>query len=210
MSKLIGLTLGENTKPYEDAMRRVGLEPVRLTTASLDGLSGLFVTGGADIDPKRYGDPKHKDTEEPDLERDALEAAVLEKAIARDMPVLCVCRGLQMLNVVLGGALIQHLPTVDKHRQKGVYKAHAITLTEGTRLNKAFGATTLEVNSRHHQAIDPLRKGSGLIVTALSDDNVIEAAEMPDKHFVVGVQWHPEDRLDDDLPLFEAFAKAVS
>jgi putative glutamine amidotransferase len=205
--------------PYEEALRRAGLEPVHVTPEqprSLDGLSGLVLTGGSDVNPARYGQAANG-SEGVDDERDRLETERLREALARDLPVLAICRGMQLLNVVHEGTLIQHLAGGGLHRKRcpgcesGRHPAaHSVTVAAGTKLAATIGAGAHDVNSRHHQAAD--RVGSGLIVSAVAADGVIEGLERPDKAFVVGVQWHPEDRVlvsDADRKLFEAFAAAV-
>ena len=175
---------------------------------------GLVLAGGSDVNPALYGEARHAETEESDDERDAMEKRLIEAALEADLPILAICRGMQMLNVALGGGLIQHLPTVDVHRQKGVADAHQIRIEAGSRLAAIVGSDKLSVNSRHHQAVAPQRLGRGLSVVARRpEDQVIEAMEMPDRDFVVAVQWHPEDRVathEADRALFAAFADAVS
>jgi len=213
-----GITFGNQAKigPYEEALRRAGIEPV-YNPASIASLDGLLLTGGTDVDPARYGEPRAGETDKPDRERDEREARLLVEAFDAGLPVLAICRGLQMFNVVHGGTLIQHLSNIDVHRQKpkdaepGRHPAaHRIRVAEGTRLAEIIGAGTHDVNSRHHQAA--ARRGDGLIVSALADDGVIEALERPGDAFAVAVQWHPEDRIhvsDADQKLFAAFAVAM-
>lgn len=180
----------------------------------LDGLDGLIITGGKDVDPARYGQQPHPTTDEPDRIRDEWEFALLGEALRRGVPVLGICRGAQVLNVALGGTLHQHLPDVigHTHHQKGnaVFGTSAVWTEPGTRLAELIG-TTSDAQCYHHQAID--RPGDGLIVSARDDDGVIEAVELdrqshPDQ-WVVGVQWHPEERLDD-LRLFAAVVAAAN
>ncbi|MGE2717126.1 gamma-glutamyl-gamma-aminobutyrate hydrolase family protein [Mycolicibacterium litorale] len=180
----------------------------------LDGLDGLIITGGKDVDPARYGQEPHPTTDEPDRMRDAWEFALLEEALRRNVPVLGICRGAQVLNVALGGTLFQHLPDVigHTHHQRGnaVFETSAVWTEPGTRLADLIGVSS-NAQCYHHQAID--RVGDGLIVSARDNDGVIEAVELdrrrhPD-HWVVGVQWHPEERLDD-LRLFAAVVAAAN
>ena len=204
---------------YEAALRAAGIEPVRVPPGSgisLDALDGLVLTGGADINPARYGQPREPECEEPDDARDEHEIRLLRKALARDLPVLAICRGMQVFNVAQGGTLIQHLPSVDLHRQAAGSEpgkhgaAHSIRVAEKTRLATIIGAGEHAVNSRHHQAVD--RPGADLQVAAIASDGVIEAIERPGRHFAIAVQWHPEDRIlvsDADRKLFEAFAAAM-
>jgi len=199
-------------QPYERALRGVGLDPVR-NPDSLDSLDGLLLSGGSDINPKQYGQNNSGSDEVDDL-RDELEIHLLREALAADLPVLAICRGLQMLNVVQRGTLIQHLPTTNVHRQRpkdaeaGKHPvAHEISVSPGSGLARTIGSGRHGVNSRHHQAV--CRLGDRLIVTARADDEVIEAIEIVDATFAVAVQWHPEDRIfasAADHKLFEAFA----
>lgn len=177
----------------------------------LDGLDGLILTGGKDVDPARYGQPPHPLTDEPDRDRDAWEFALVAAALRRGMPVLGICRGAQVLNVALGGTLIQHLPDAigHTHHQKGnaVFGTSAVWTEPGTRLAELIGPTS-DAQCYHHQAID--RLGDGLVVSARDDDGVIEAVELDPAGgppaWVVAVQWHPEERLDD----LRLFAGAVA
>jgi putative glutamine amidotransferase len=206
---------------YEFALRLAGIEPVRISPGvevDIDSLDGLVFTGGTDINPARYGQPRDPQTEDPDDERDEMELRVLEQALASDVPVLAICRGMQLFNVAHGGTLIQHLPSADRHSQKlpdappGRHEAtHSVLVTPNTRLAAIAAKDELQVNSRHHQAVD--RVGDGLVVSAVSADGVIEALEQPGPRFAVAVQWHPEDRIlasEADRKLFEAFAHAAS
>jgi anthranilate synthase component 2/putative glutamine amidotransferase len=160
-------------------------------------LDGLVLTGGGDVDPESYG-------EEPDPRvggvnpvRDESERALLAAALAVDLPVLAICRGCQVLNVELGGTLHQHLPDVvgnDQHRHAPLVFGDVVVSTEpGSTAAAVFGATPTVLCS-HHQSID--RLGEGLVPTARAGDGVIEAVEMPEARFVLGVQWHPEEGSD--------------
>lgn len=175
----------------------------------LDRLDGLVITGGPDVDPARYGQQPHPATNAPATQRDAWEFALLESALRRRIPVLGVCRGAQVLNAALGGTLHQHLPDVigHTHHQKGdaVFGTSAVRTVPGTRLADLIGETS-DAQCYHHQAID--RIGDGLVVSARDADGVIEAVELPGDAFVVGVQWHPEETLDD-LRLFAAVVEAA-
>ena len=217
MSPQVGLTFRYEQKvlPYEFALHRVGLDAMRIIPGaqrSIDGLGGLVLTGGTDINPSRYGQVPHPLTGKPDNERDEMEVELLGAALRTGIPVLCICRGMQMLNVVLGGSLIQDLATSINHAQKpGSHPtAHSVEVAPGTHLAEIIGEGRHKVNSRHHQAIDKL--GSGLIATARADDGTLAAIERPGKDFVLAVQWHPEDQIDvssDAHRLFGAFASAV-
>jgi putative glutamine amidotransferase len=183
----------------------------------LSGLDGLVITGGPDVDPATYGAGRHAATDEPGADsraRDAFEFALLRAALRRGVPVLGICRGAQVLNVVLGGTLHQHLPDVvghNRHQQgNAVFTTSTITTVPGTRLAALVGPDT-EAQCYHHPAID--RLGDGLVVSASDTDGVIEAVEIdparyPDR-WTVAVQWHPEERLDD-LRLFGALVGAAN
>lgn len=175
----------------------------------LDRLDGLVITGGPDVDPARYGQKPHPQTNEPARERDEWEFALLTGALARGIPVLGVCRGAQVLNTALGGTLHQHLPDVigHTHHQKGnaIFGTSDVRTVPGTRLSSLIGESS-DAQCYHHQAID--RLGEGLVVSARDTDGVIEAVEVPGEAFVLGVQWHPEERLDD-LRLFQAVVEAA-
>jgi putative glutamine amidotransferase len=191
--------------PYRQALDRAGIQPVENVT-TLAGLDGLLLAGGSDIDPARYGAPRHPETGEPDPDRDSLETVLLREALERDLPVLAICRGHQLLNVVLGGTLAQH---IEGHLHPKQSDVHPITIASPSRLRSILGVDEFVVNSRHHQGVD--RVASGLVVVARAPDNVVEALELPGKRFVLAVQWHPEDRTGGpDAKLFEAFRDAAS
>jgi putative glutamine amidotransferase len=163
----------------------------------LDRIDALILAGGSDVDPANYGSARAPETVHTTPIRDEIEIALLQRALERDMPVLGICRGMQVLNIVQGGDLIQHLPTIvnsDEHvRRPGVWEGgtHEVSLTAGSLAARAVGSDHATVFSQHHQAIG--RLGSGLTVTGRSDtDDVIEAVELADKDYVLGVQWHPE------------------
>lgn len=187
-----------------------------LAGAYLDQISGLIVTGGAfDIAPNLYGSGETHPTVSLKARRTEFEWAMTEGALKRDMPVLGICGGEQLLNVVLGGTLIQHIPDRISeplaHEQPNprTEPGHAVTVTEGTLLHKIAGTRNLSVNSAHHQAVD--RPGKNVIVNALAEDGVIEGIECPDYRFCLGVQWHPEYHVSPaDKKIFEAFVKAAT
>lgn len=183
--------------------RPVVLPPDDRDADVLDRLNGLLLPGGADIDPARFGQDRHPATDRARPDRDAGELLLLRAALDRDLPVLGVCRGLQLLALLYGGTLHQHLPDVLGHSghlpREGVLGEHEVTFTAGSRAAAVYGRSA-RVNSHHHQGVaDPGR----LRVTARSDDGLPEAVEDPDKRFVLGVQWHPEISGDDAL--FAAF-----
>jgi len=190
--------------PYRNALHAVDVQPVE-SAVTLEGLDGLLLPGGPDVDPARFGAQRDPKTDNPDRERDDLETALLQEALDRDLPVLAICRGLQLLNVAQGGTLVQH---IEGHRCPDQREAHRIAITAGSRLKSVLDVDEFVVNSRHHQCVD--RIGSGLIAVAKAPDSVIEALELPGKRFVLAVQWHPEDRSDGlDGRLFEAFRDAA-
>ncbi len=207
------------TAPYEDALRAAGLEPVVVGAAAetgLDGFDGLLLMGGSDVNPARYGEAAVAETQPPDDARDAAEMKAIAEALERDVPVLAICRGLQILNVEHGGALIQHLDDNLGHRVKTGDRSrpvHEVEIVPGTKLAAILGEPLerVQVNSRHHQAAG--RIGAGLVVSARSKDGVVEGLERPDKPFVIAVQWHPENQANGgdarQARLFRAFARAL-
>ena len=167
---------------------------------TLDALDGVLFSGGSDIDPSEYGHELHPETNGTRPERDRGELALLSAALERDMPVLAVCRGSQVLNVARGGDLVQHLPDVvgdEKHKHTpGVFADHEVEVKEGTRLGSLLGERA-PVKSHHHQGFGTI--GDGLVESAWADDGTLEAIEDPAKRFAVGVLWHPEEGEDETL-----------
>jgi putative glutamine amidotransferase len=204
-------------EPYQAALRKVGLEPVLAFAgdpASIHGCDGILLMGGTDVNPARYAAARHDETEESDDERDHLELVLISQALEMDLPLLGICRGLQIFNVAHGGTLTQHLDTADHHVRRTKDKgepAHQAMIELQTHLAEVLGQNTVAVNSRHHQAAAVV--GEHLRVAARDpQDGVIEALERPDKRFAIAVQWHPENQVDsshDQLKLFQAFAKAL-
>ena len=188
--------------------------PLELVDAYLDQLDGVVVTGGAfDIDPALYGADERHATVALKAERTAFEWAVTQGALARDLPILGICGGQQLLHVVLGGTLIQHIPDrIDNallHEQPNPRDepGHSVEVVPGTRLHALVGTAALEVNSAHHQAAD--RLGDGVVVSALAPDGVIEGIEHAGYRFCIGVQWHPEFCISDgDRRLLQGFVEA--
>ena len=186
--------------PYTTALSAAGAAVyARLANGacpSLSGYDGLVLMGGTDVSPGLYNQMPHPQTDEPDPERDEIESLLLLDAIEKDLPVLAICRGMQLMNVAHGGTLIQHLDTVDRHRKITADRgapAHTVDIAPGTRLAAIAKTGRWSVNSRHHQAVS--QPGKNLTVSAVdSEDGTIEAMERADRRFVVGVQWHPEDR----------------
>ena len=210
---------------YIRAVERAGGVPLLLTPFhSVDSLArlrvdGLLLTGGGDIDPVRFGEAQHAKTDLISKERDTLELErVTRQAIDTGLPLLAICRGLQVVNVALNGTLHQHVPDVFgediAHSQAGArsYASHEVSIEPGTRLAELSGGESLRVNSFHHQAIKDL--GDGLKPVAWADDKVIEAVELPGaRSFVLAVQWHPEELVANDpaaLRLFSALVDAAA
>lgn len=190
---------------YTKAIEKAGGVPLMLppqhdAAPLLDILDGLLLSGGGDIDPKHFGqDDVHPKTYGIDAERDDLEFSLLRGALNRDMPVLCICRGIQVLNVAFGGDLYQDVADQFcsdlQHRQQdaGIVKeepGHVVNVEPESLLARTYGATEIDVNSFHHQAVHT--PGDGLRVVATSPDGLIEGLELPKKRWVLGVQWHPE------------------
>jgi putative glutamine amidotransferase len=197
---------------YVDAISRAGGRPLlgppseNAGEETLEALDGLLFSGGSDLDPRLYDQAPHEETFGVHPERDRAELALLTGALERDMPVLAVCRGSQVLNVARGGDLVQHLPDVvgdEKHKHTpGTFADHDITLEGGTRLASLLGERA-PVKSHHHQGFG--RVGAGLSVAAHAEDGTIEAVEDPDHRFALGVLWHPE--AGEDTRLFEELVR---
>ncbi|HEX3909719.1 MAG TPA: gamma-glutamyl-gamma-aminobutyrate hydrolase family protein [Solirubrobacteraceae bacterium] len=206
---------------YVDAVQRAGAMALLLPpdprlvaepTELLRLLDGLLLAGGADIDPNVYGQSPHAETQETVPERDAFEIALTRGAIERDLPLLGICRGMQLINVALGGSLTQHLPEHlghEEHRKViGSFDGsdHDVEVVEGTLAGRVIGARRHATKSHHHQGVD--RVGEGLLVSArASADALVEAVELPDRRFVLGVQWHPE--ADDASPVIGGLVDAA-
>jgi gamma-glutamyl-gamma-aminobutyrate hydrolase PuuD len=197
---------------YVDAVERAGGRALLVPPAeddveqTLDALDGIVFSGGADVDPARYGAEAHPETDTPQARRDAGELALLTAALERDMPTLAICRGFQLLNVARGGDLVQHLPERvgnDDHKQvPGEFAVHPVEIRDGSRLAGIVGAGS-QVTSHHHQALGQV--GAGLVETAWTADGTLEAVEDPSLRFAIGVQWHPE--AGEDAALFEALVE---
>lgn len=180
------------------------LPPAAGIEAALARLDGLILSGGGDLDPARYGADRHAETGSVRPARDVAELALFEAAADRGLPVLGICRGLQVINAARGGTLHQHLPDVVGHRDHapapGQYGSHPVRVAPGSALAAALGRTALEsVPSAHHQAID--RLGRGLTAVAWAPDGMIEAVDIdiPGSPFALAVQWHPESGTDPSL-----------
>jgi putative glutamine amidotransferase len=210
---------------YTNALVDAGLAPLILppvdpsvATASLAGVAGLVLTGGEDVDPAEFGQAPHPATGAPHAARDAYELALARAAFEQRVPTLAICRGAQVLNVALGGTLVQDLPSLQpsdlEHdlSARRTERVHSVEIEPRSALARVVGDTRIATNSSHHQAID--RVAPDLHVTARSDDGVIEAVEPNDSSWwMLAVQWHPEELTatpeDWDRRLFSAFADAV-
>jgi gamma-glutamyl-gamma-aminobutyrate hydrolase PuuD len=200
---------------YLDKVLDAGAMPVILPAVPdvagvLARLDGLMLVGGGDLDPMRYGAVPHPKNTRVNLARDDAEMALLDEALQQRLPILGICRGLQLLNVALGGTLHQHVPDVVGHARHsggdGIFTRHDVHLHPRCVLSRSLCRTTLEVSSLHHQAID--RLGTGLTPCAWSDDGLIEAVELEGHPFTVGVQWHPE--ADEEVGVFTALVAAAA
>lgn len=211
---------------YTDALERAGLVPLvvppladaELVTGLVRVARGIVLTGGEDVDPNHYGAVPHPATGASHARRDATELALVQAARAASLPTLAICRGVQLLNVALGGTLVQDLPTERPghvpHDQSGARAArtHAVAVAADSELARSLGAVCIPVNSLHHQALDHV--AADLRVTARADDGVIEGVESArESWWCVGVQWHPEELVECAHPwdrrLFARFAERV-
>ncbi|MEV8632876.1 gamma-glutamyl-gamma-aminobutyrate hydrolase family protein [Streptosporangium sp. NPDC051023] len=197
---------------YVDHVARAGGQPVILPpvgdpATAVERLDGLILAGGGDVDPARYGQAQHEQTGYVREFRDTAEFGLVRAALERGVPFLGVCRGLQVLNVALGGSLHQHLPDVvggrDHAPAPGRYGRMPVKPTPGSLTSEILGTGPAEVAHYHHQAVD--RVGAGLTVTATAEDGTVEAVELRDHPFALAVQWHPE--ADDESALFEALVR---
>ena len=212
-------------RPYTDAVLAAGLIPVVVppmceagAIAILDSVRGLVLTGGEDVDPACFGAQRHPATGPANDLRDQIELALAKEAAARRMPTLAICRGVQVLNVALGGTLVQDIPselkTTIEHDAESARssRVHQVDIDAGSRLAGIVATRQITTNSFHHQSVD--RLAAGLCTVAKSPDGVVEAVECADRGWwAVGVQWHPEELTatpeDWDRRLFAAFADAV-
>jgi gamma-glutamyl-gamma-aminobutyrate hydrolase PuuD len=202
---------------YTRAVERAGGTPVILppvppesVAALIAGLDGLVLTGGTDVNPALYEAEPHEQTDAPDRRRDRFELALVQAAVEADLPVLAIGRGLQVLNVARGGTLIQYLPEAVGHSGHAAGTAkmsqHDVNLSPGSKLGKVLGHEKVRVPALHHQAVQ--QPGTGLATVAWADDQVIEALELEDHRFALGIQWHPEE--GDDLRVLKALVAAAT
>ena len=227
---LIGVTNCRKLEDYRQAVLHVGgevrvLDPASDAASAMAGVDGLLLTGGGDVDPSRYGEPRHEKFS-PTIEtgRDDFELALVKIAQERQLPILAICRGIQVLNVARGGTLVQDIPSqvpgalphqLEVPPHQPMEFAHEVWIDKDTLLAKLMrerlsDTDACDVNSRHHQAVRQL--APGLIVSATAPDGVIEAIDDPNAKFCLGVQWHPENffRTGEFRPLFEGFLQASS
>jgi putative glutamine amidotransferase len=222
---VIGVTRCSRLDDYLASIEQSGAQPRVLEVsesprAVLQTVDGVLLTGGGDVDPALYGESRHDSVEDAEPGRDEFEIDLARRAMERDLPILAVCRGAQVLNVAAGGTLVQDIPTaVTSDLAHSVKEpkdsiAHEIRVAADTRLHAALGgamdaSSTCGVNSRHHQSVGKL--GHEMVASATAEDGVIEGIEVPYRSFCVGVQWHPENfwRTGEFKPLFDAFVAAA-
>ena len=215
---------------YEESIRRAGGEPwvveagLNLAADVVDRADGLLLAGGGDVNPERFGEVPHPTFDAAESGRDGFEIELITLATKRDLPLMAICRGIQVLNVARGGTLVQDIPSelpgTVEHKlavppHAAVDLAHEVWIEKDSLLSRLTGDAgkspdTLDVNSRHHQSVRSL--GQGLVATATAPDGVIEAVEDPAQRFLLGVQWHPENfyRTGEFRSLFEGFVKAAA
>ncbi len=190
----------------------VGRRAAEHAARVVERLDAVVLTGGTDVDPALYGEDPHERTQPADPARDAFELALVAACEERDLPLLGICRGLQLLNVARGGSLVQHLADAGESAHldsPGRFSHHPVRLEEGSAVDSVYGPRGVReqvVACHHHQGV--ARLGRGLVVTATGGDGVVEALEAPGSRFVVAVQWHPE--ADGDPSLFEALVAAAA
>jgi putative glutamine amidotransferase len=216
--------IGQN-QSYVRAVSRAGAAPLLIPhlmdqprlRALYERLDGLLLSGGEDVDPAHYGEPVHEKCRTIDPQRDEVELTLARWAMAEGKPLLAICRGIQVLNVALGGSLYQDVQAqisgAERHDWYPGYprdhRPHTVAIAPRTRLANLLESTTLPVNSFHHQSLKDV--APGLTVTALAPDGVVEAVEAEDHRFAIAVQWHPEELADDDplaQRLFDALVEA--
>ena len=229
MPPLIAISSCRKLEDYRQSILHTGgevriIDPSMSVADALEGIGGLLLTGGGDVDPARYGETPHQKLEEVDPVRDEFEIALIAAARSRDLPIFAICRGVQVLNVAAGGTLVQDIPSevagavqhslvVPEHPPYEL--AHEVWVEKDSLLatlmcDRLVGNDTCDVNSRHHQAVKTV--GLGYRVSATAPDGVIEAIEDPSLRFCLGVQWHPENfwRTGEFRALYEGFLEAAS
>ncbi len=214
------------TRQYAEGVVRAGgvpvIVPYNLDEDALrvlfDRIDGLLLSGGGDIDPASYGEPTHPATSNIEADRDRVELVLARWVVEKEKPFLAICRGIQVLNVALGGTLVQDIPSevpdaLEHSFERGIverdYHAHPVKIAADSRLAQVMQTEIVQTNSWHHQAIK--QAASKLKVTAYAPDGVIEAVEVPGRRFAIGVQWHPEWMFEDQpemLRLFEGLVEA--
>ncbi len=223
---LIAIAQNRRMTDYVESVRRAGGEPIEVVPGSespeqiLARVDGLMLTGGGDVDPRLYGEEPDATFQEAEAGRDAFEIALSQAAIASGIPLLAICRGMQVLNVAMGGTLVQDIPSqvtgALNHAipEPRFHIAHEVWVAKDSRLATLLAdhmedGETCHVNSRHHQAVKQVAKGFD--ITATSPDGVIEAMEKPDAAYCIAVQWHPENfwRTGEFRELFEGLVKAA-
>jgi len=222
---LIGIAACARMHDYEESVQRAGAESrvLQIGAASgeaLRGLDGLLLAGGEDVDPALFGEPPHPSFRPAEPGRDEHEMALVRAAVSAGLPLLAICRGAQVLNVAFGGTLVQDIPTLVPDALSHYIDtppsaiAHEVWMTRDSLLwslmrEAAEGEDTVQVNSRHHQAV--ARPADGFVVCGTAPDGVVEAVERPEGAFCLGVQWHPENfwRTGEFRPLFEGLVRAA-
>jgi putative glutamine amidotransferase len=223
---IIAITACSKLHDYEESIRRAGGEPHIIDVGGdrpadvLAQVDGVLLTGGGDVDPALYGEPKHPAFDAAEAGRDAFEIDLVRRTLDADVPLFAICRGIQVLNVARGGSLVQDIAdqvpgTVGHTRREPSFAiAHDVWINDGTLLDRLLHeqleTDTCPVNSRHHQAVKTV--GEGLVVTATAPDGIIESIEDPGRRFCLGVQWHPENfyRTGEFRALFAGFVEAAA
>ena len=224
---LIAIAQNRRMSDYMESVRRAGGEPIEVAAGGelpqhlLARVDGIMLTGGGDVDPMLYGESPHAAFQAAEADRDAFETALTRAAIAANIPYFAICRGMQLLNVAMGGTLIQDIPSqvpgALEHSvpEPRAHVVHEVWVAKDSRLSALLAdhmedGETCHVNSRHHQSV--AKVAPGFDVTATSPDGVIEAMEKPGAAFCIGVQWHPENfwRTGEFRSLFEGFVQAAN
>jgi len=213
------VSYAQNARAIEAAGGLPVLIPAALSLESLraiyERLDGVLLPGGGDVDPACYEQEAHPTVNRVDEDRDRTEIAMTRWAVADDLPLFGICRGIQVMNVALGGTLVQDIPSqVQTELRHDIpndlprsTRLHEVTIDEASRLAHILGTTRTQVNSLHHQAVGAA--APGVQITAHAPDGIVEAMELPDKRFVLAVQWHPEDMVGDDEAMRRLFAEFV-